>query len=88
LYEKLKGNFFDAILSQNGSIELQKALKSTNSKILSKIFEEVKHNLLIKILNKIPELIIDKYGNYFCQKLFKYIESEERIRFLEIVLNY
>ena len=77
VYQKLKGNFFKVITSQNGSRVLQKALQNTETSILVRIFEEIKEN--------VHQIMIDSYGNYFCQRFFSYLNKENRIIFLKHV---
>lgn len=79
VYEMLKGKFFKVIISQNGSRVLQKALKNTESAIIYKIFDEIKERL--------NEIMTDMYGNYFCPKLFSFLDSKRKIEFLEQVIN-
>jgi hypothetical protein len=71
----LKGHITNLITSQNGSRILQKLLKKTSKDILSLILEE--------IIEKIPDLLVDCYANYFCQKFFFVLKKEDRILFLE-----
>jgi hypothetical protein len=81
LYQTLKGKFFYLIKNQGFSRAIQKAFKKTNPDILGEIFREIN--------NKLNNLIIDIYGNYFCQNLFPFLCLDERISFLrELKLNF
>lgn len=74
-YEVFKGQFHSLCLSQNGSKLLQDYIQTIPSDILTKIFDEIKEYL--------PEMILSKYGNYFCRLLYHYIKFEEKL----LVLN-
>lgn len=76
-YEILKGKFSKCITSQLGSRILQAFISKSKKEIIEKIFDEIK--------NDMNELIIDQYGNYFCQKFFFTLSNENRIVFLEMV---
>jgi hypothetical protein len=76
-YKKMKGQFLKIITTQNGSRMLQKVLKKSNKEILSLILDEISE--------KIHELIIDPYANYFCQKFFAVLKSQDRIKFLQSI---
>lgn len=76
----LKGNFLKIVKSQNGSRILQKSLNKTNSHILSVIFEEIKFSL--------PELMVDPYANYFCQRFYDFLEQQEKVEFLNIIKDH
>jgi hypothetical protein len=74
VYNILKGRFYKVLITQNGSRVLQLALKNTNYSILAKIFYE--------ILPEIHDLMTNSYANYFCQKLYAILNTEERCQFL------
>ena len=78
-YNKLKGNFLNLITSQNGSRFMQKIYLNTKYDILKKIFDEIS--------NSISDCMIDPYANYFCQKFFGVLKKEERIIFLNSIIN-
>ena len=69
-----KGNYLKILTSQNGSRVLQKALSNTILEIINEIF--------LEIGEQIPELMVDSYANYFCQKFYSYLEFENKIKFL------
>jgi hypothetical protein len=48
-------------LEQTGSRFLQKLLNKANNAVVSFLLSEIEENF--------AELMIDNYGNYFCQKL-------------------
>ena len=79
VYNKLKGNFNNLLISQNGSRVIQLSLKKTDCKIILKIFYE--------IIKDLPFLLTNLYANYFCQKLFLILRIEERAVFLFQVKN-
>lgn len=77
VFNKIKNNFIILLKSQNGSRVLQKYLKNTHPLMIKKIFYHL--NPLL------PELLMDPYANYFCQKFFIYLEKENRLDFLKRV---
>jgi hypothetical protein len=70
----MKNNYLKILTTQNGSRVLQKALMNTSKDIIKEIFME--------IFEKIPELMVDNYANYFCQKFYSYIDFELKMMFL------
>lgn len=76
-YESLKGSFLKIINSHSGSRVLQSCITKTNKDIIIQIFIEIENNL--------SELIVNQYGNYFCQKFFTCLPFTYRIKFLESV---
>lgn len=79
-YELLKGNFQKLITCQLGSRVLQSCISKTNKDIMILIFSEIQYNL--------SEVIVNQYGNYFCQKFFTCLPFTYRVKFLESVLSY
>ncbi|XP_053993525.1 uncharacterized protein LOC128884273 isoform X2 [Hylaeus volcanicus] len=61
--------------SQTGSRRLQSLLYQNNKEITTYIFKKTCFNL--------TELMIDLYGNYFCQELFQACSLSQRILFLQ-----
>lgn len=59
----------------NGSILLQKFLPNTHDDIISKLFFEITKDL--------SDLMVDPYGNYFCQILYKKLKKSEKLTFLK-----
>lgn len=70
----LKGKVTALAVTQTGSRFLQKQLANSDLDFTSFILEEVKDYL--------PGLMIDNYGNYFCQKLISNSSALQRISFL------
>jgi hypothetical protein len=62
------------IKNQNSCRILQTLLSDADHFSISKIFWE--------IIPEIDQLIIDPYGNYFCQKFYSFLNFEEKIAFL------
>ena len=69
----------DYIRTQKGSRNMQK--------LLNKITPDQLDIILREIGDALPELMVDPYSNYFCQKLAQCCSSEQRIFFLKKVLN-
>lgn len=74
----LKGNIFKLITSQQGSRVFQRTILNTEKELINLIFEEIK--------DKIHELMINSYANYFCQQLYKLLYQKERLIFLNNVI--
>ena len=70
-------DFYLYIITQKGSRELQNILNKTSSIYIDKIIN--------KIHNNFPKILIDKYGNYFCQKLIKMSFPYQRIKILKYI---
>jgi len=64
--------------TQRGSRSLQKLLNKIEPGGLDEILEKLKFNF--------PELMIDTYGNYFCQKLIQSASSDQRMFILRHVI--
>lgn len=57
----LKGSIYKLAVGQTGSRFLQRVLKQASSQVVSFILDEVAADF--------SELMVDNYGNYFCQRL-------------------
>jgi hypothetical protein len=64
------------ICSQKGSRIMQKFLNKISFDNMDLIISRLNHNF--------PKIMVDLYGNYFCQKLLQACSAEQRI----IILNY
>ena len=73
----LDTNLADYIRTQKGSRNMQK--------LLNKITPDKLDIILKEIGDSLPELMVDPYSNYFCQKLAQCCSSEQRIFFLRKV---
>lgn len=67
---------------QEGSRLLQKWISQNNQKIINEIFSNViKINfwkeIFTQIKNDFFELMIDPFGNYFCQKIMELISQDD-----------
>jgi hypothetical protein len=72
--------FYQIVLTYNGSKIFQKLFKKTNKDILSRI--------LFELAPVLAQLIIHQYANYFAQKLFCYLSTNDRLFFLKQVWPY
>ena len=79
IYDKLKGKFISLMKTQQTSRILQYYLDQTPENIIHQIFFEFK--------DIIDELILDIYANYFCLKIFYFLNEEDRIIFLKNISN-
>lgn len=76
-YGKLKGTFILLSKNQHTSRLCQCYLEKASSEVIHLIFKELK--------DQIANLLFDPYANYFCLKLFYYLNKEDRIFFLRHV---
>ena len=74
VYQLLKGKFIPLMKTQQTSRILQFYLDQTN--------EDIIHLIFLEISNDIEELILDIYANYFCLKLFYFLNKDDRMIFL------
>ena len=73
-FHLLKGKFILLMKNQQTSRILQLYLEQTKQEIIHLIFKE--------IVNDLNELILDIYANYFCLKIFYYLNNKDRLLFL------
>ena len=57
-------------------------------KYLNKISPEQINYVINRLNTNIPKLMVDIYGNYFCQKLIQCCSSEQRLKILIFVIKY
>ncbi len=74
VYNLLKGKFILLMKNQQTCRILQFYLDQTKKEIIHLIFKE--------IANNIKELILDIYANYFCLKIFYFLNKNDRLLFL------
>jgi len=77
--EGIKCELPNYICSQKGSRIMQK--------YLNKFPSNIKTLLILKIGKNLGKIMIDTYGNYFCQKMFQICSNEQRILILEYINN-
>jgi hypothetical protein len=75
IYDVLAGNFLKFAQTSKGSKFLQMTMVNTDKSFITKIFDEVKSNL--------PLLMVDTYANYFCKFLYPLLSYKEKFEFLE-----
>ena len=80
LYLKLKGTFISLIKSQQTSRVCQFYIEQAPNEVIHLIFTEV--------CDTLPQLLLDPYANYFCLKLFYYLNSNDRMIFLKNISSY
>lgn len=80
LYLKLKGTFISLIKSQQTSRVCQFYIEQSPNEVIHLIFTEISDSL--------PQLLLDPYANYFCLKLFYYLNSNDRMIFLKNISSY
>lgn len=71
----LDGNIMKLASKKVGSIFLQDHLKTADQSLINKIIDQVD--------GKLADLMVGKYGNFFCSKLIEYLQSHQRIHFLK-----
>ena len=74
VYNLLKGKFILLMKNQQTCRILQFYLDQTKNEVIHLIFKE--------IANNIKELILDIYANYFCLKIFYFLNKNDRLLFL------
>lgn len=95
--EFLKGKLWDMLFTQTGSRFIQKQLgdegteaeyghdmreQQQKKREMSRLFTSF---ILEEIGDKVNELMIDRYGNYFFQELIRRCDSEQRLRILQSI---
>lgn len=53
---------------------MQKSLDKANSYTVEKMVTEIEE--------RFPDILVDQYGNYFCQELFKKLNDNQKLRLL------
>ena len=71
----MKGNFIYLIKNQQTSRLCQYFFDQTPQEIIHLIFDEIKE--------QVDTLLLDPYANYFCLKIFYFLNVEDRLFFLE-----
>ncbi len=79
VYKILQGKFIPLMKIQQTSRILQYYLDNTPSEIIHLIFLEIK--------NELDDLLFDIYANYFCLKIFYFLNEDDRIIFLKNISN-
>ena len=79
IYNNLQGKFEQIIRTHKGSRIFQNYLKNTHNDIL--------HQIIMELKNKLPDLLRDNYANYFCKKLFDCLSQKDRIEYLTSIQN-
>lgn len=68
-------DLYEYLISQKGSRHMQLFIKKeANHEQINKIIEGIK--------NDFGKLMIDKYGNYFCQNLLRTVSTENRLKII------
>ena len=80
-------SLIEQILTKQGSKDLQKLLNfNPKMSISEKQEQETLVNFLIdriKVSKKFSHLLVDQYGNYFCQKLFPRLNNGHKMDLLQ-----
>ena len=74
IYNELKNNFSSLIKVQQTSRICQLYLEQTPYNIVHLMFNEM--------TSQLPELLLDPYANYFCLKIFYFLNLKDRIVYL------
>ena len=102
-YEKIKYENFNISNSSNSNISIKKLLEMNEQSlynyiitqkgsrdaqnIIKKVNENEVELLISKLKKNFPDITIDKYGNYFSQKLIQICTPSQRIQLLESINN-
>lgn len=65
------GHFFDLLIKEHMPLQINESFDP------SKIFQE--------IAEKIPELLVNKFGSQFCTYLYDHLSKKEKIKFLKVL---
>ena len=76
-YISKSNNICEHIMRQQTSRLLQYYLQYTSANVI--------HNLFMEIINYLEMLFKDTYSNYFCLKLFSYLNTNDRITYINIL---
>ena len=79
IFNNIKQKLYHLIKTQSGSRMLQNSLEKTLSQIIHLLFNEIS--------GKINNLLLDPYANYFCLKLFCFLNNNDRLSFLSIIVK-
>ena len=74
-----EGEIMSKIMTKQGSKELQKAIEKVSPIFIDYLVKEIEPHF--------SRLLIDQYGNYFCQKLFVKMSEENKLRLLKTLLE-
>ena len=74
IYMKMKGHFIYLIKNQQTSRLCQYFFDETPQEMIQLIFDEIK--------DQIDSLLLDPYANYFCLKIFYFLNLNDRLFFL------
>jgi hypothetical protein len=80
LLAMIKVDLSDIIKTQNGSRIIQNCLTKTAPEIVLEMCNE--------ILPGFHNLMIDCYGNYFCQKFYTFVPFEQKLMILQHLMKY
>lgn len=79
ILSKIKEKLLFLIKNQQTSRILQFYLNHTSKNVI--------HLIFLEIIDKLINLLIDPYANYFCLKIFYYLNDSDRIQFLKKISN-
>ena len=79
IFNNIKQKLYHLIITQSGSRLFQNYLEKTPSQIIHLLFNEIS--------GKINNLLLDPYANYFCMKLFCFLNNNDRLSFLSIIVK-
>ena len=79
IFNNIKQQLCHLIKTQTGSKILQNYLKNTPPQIIHLLYNEINTKLNI--------LLLDPYANYFCLKLFCFLNENDRISFLSLIVK-
>lgn len=79
IFNNIKQRLCHLIKTQSGSRILQNYLQSTPQQIIHLLYNEINE--------KLNSLLLDPYANYFCLKLFCFLNVNDRLSFISIIVK-
>jgi hypothetical protein len=79
IFNNIKQKLCHLIKTQSGSRILQNYLQRTPQQVIHLLYNEINE--------KLNSLLLDPYANYFCLKLFCFLNENDRISFISIIVK-
>ena len=79
IFNNIKQKLCHLIKTQSGSRILQNYLQRTPQQVIHLLYNEINE--------KLNSLLLDPYANYFCLKLFCFLNENDRVSFISIIVK-